>query len=405
MLLFLYYSLLNVGYGKTIWVRQGETAVVRCKKPGQMVRFEEPGQVLALKFNSSKPQMIAPKLTFWELDDSNSVGSQVLAIRMNDMQLEKETDLTCSDEDGNIEYYKVKMLIPPKVTASLNSKATLAEGEELKASCSAKGGQPNVSISWSNTVDDESYSVGDGEMVSNISYTVSSTFHRQRFRCHVSQNGETTIYDLDEVYVEYKPTVVNLTINKEVNENEALDTPNCQANSYPAAKINYQISGDNGITWVNFDPKTTISLDKADNLVRCLAQNSRGSATSDSVKLKVFPAPSDSPMTSSTTTTSTTSLKNPKISDNSAGTNGSDDVNSEAALANQVEKSGKNGIILSVIGSGAFIVIVLFGWILRKFVKRSEGETYKTDEISDLEEGISLHDPELEAHKKKEYFM
>ena len=71
MLLFLYYSLLNVGYGKTIWVRQGEAAVVRCKKPGQMVRFEEPGQVLALKFNSSKPQMIAPKLTFWELDDSN----------------------------------------------------------------------------------------------------------------------------------------------------------------------------------------------------------------------------------------------------------------------------------------------------------------------------------------------
>ena len=78
-------------------------------------------------------------------------------------------------------------------------------------------------------------------MVSNISYTVSSTFHRQRFRCHVSQNGETTIYDLDEVYVEYKPTVVNLTINKEVNENEALDAPNCQANSYPAAKINYQV--------------------------------------------------------------------------------------------------------------------------------------------------------------------
>ena len=38
-------------------------------------------------------------------------------------------------------------------------------------------------------------------------------------------------------------------------------------------------------------------------------------------------------------------------------------------------------------------------------MKRSEGETYKTDEISDLEEGISLHDPELEAHKKKEYFM
>ena len=71
----------------------------------------------------------------------------------------------------------------------------------------------------------------------------------------------------------------------------------------------------------------------------------------------------------------------------------------------KVEKSGKNGIILSVIGSGAIIVFILFGWILRKFVKRHEGETYKTDELDDLEEGVSLHDPELEAHKKKEYFM
>ena len=71
----------------------------------------------------------------------------------------------------------------------------------------------------------------------------------------------------------------------------------------------------------------------------------------------------------------------------------------------KVKESGANGIIMSIIGSGAFIVILLFGWILRKFIKRSEGETYKTDELSDLEEGISLHDPELEAHKKKEYFM
>ena len=73
----------------------------------------------------------------------------------------------------------------------------------------------------------------------------------------MSQNGETTIYDLDEVYVEYKPTVVNLTINKEVNENEALDTPNCQANSYPAAKINYQVSG----SFKNFVPKNFFCLE------------------------------------------------------------------------------------------------------------------------------------------------
>ena len=74
-------------------------------------------------------------------------------------------------------------------------------------------------------------------------------------------------------------------------------------------------------------------------------------------------------------------------------------------LATQVEKSGKNGIILSVIGSAAFLLVVLFGIVLRRFVKRGQGQTYKTDELSELDEGISLHDPELEAHKKKEYFM
>ena len=74
-------------------------------------------------------------------------------------------------------------------------------------------------------------------------------------------------------------------------------------------------------------------------------------------------------------------------------------------LATQVEKSGKNGIILSIIGSGAFLLVVLFGIVLRRFVRRGQGQTYKTDELSELDEGISLHDPELEAHKKKEYFM
>lgn len=404
MLLLVFYSLLNLTDGKTIWVRQGETAVVKCKKPGQMIRFEAPDQVLALKFNSSKPQMIAPIETNWQLDDSNSVGSQVLAIRMDDMQLTKETDLTCSDEDGNEESYKVKMLIPPKVTVALTSSDTLAEGEQFTARCSATGGQPGVALSWSNTLGDvlegESSTTETG-VVSNVSYVVSSSFHRKRFKCHVTQNSEATTFELEEVFVEYQPTIVTLSVNKEVNENEALDAPNCEAQSYPQSKINYQISKDGKVSWSNFDPNSAISLND-NQYIRCRAQNSRGEAFSESVKLKVFPAPSDSPITSSTTTTSTISSKNPKNSANNESNNS--DPNS-GSLATQVEKSGKNGIILSVIGSGAFIVIVLFGWILRKFVKRSEGETYKTDELSDLEEGISLHDPELEAHKKKEYFM
>ena len=99
---------------------------------------------------------------------------------------------------------------------------------------------------------------------------------------------------------------------------------------------------------------------------------------------------------------STPAPKSPRII-SSKESNGDNQTPSQ--LATQVEKSGKNGIILSVIGSGAFLLVVLMGIVLRRFVRRGQGQTYKTDELSELDEGISLHDPELEAHKKKEYFM
>ena len=67
-------------------------------------------------------------------------------IRMDAMSAAKETTLECSDEDGNVKYFSIKLLRPPTVTKGFITSSTLKEGEELSAFCEAKGGQPMVDI-------------------------------------------------------------------------------------------------------------------------------------------------------------------------------------------------------------------------------------------------------------------
>jgi len=177
----------------------------------------------------------------------------------------------------------------------------------------------------------------------------------------------------------------------------------CTAQSYPESKISYQISKTQK-EWREFKPSSEeLSLSDNSSFIRCKATNSQGVIFSDAAKLKVFKMPTQVVYTTPVVT-STPATKSPRMVANEEPSSDSN-KQTPSQLATQVEKSGKNGIILSVIGSGAFLLVVLMGIVLRRFVRRGQGQTYKTDELSELDEGISLHDPELEAHKKKEYFM
>ena len=71
-MLLLYSLLALVSNAETIWTAAGKPVVVTCKlQKGQMLRFEDPQQVLAIKFTSQPAQMIAPLETDWKLDWTN----------------------------------------------------------------------------------------------------------------------------------------------------------------------------------------------------------------------------------------------------------------------------------------------------------------------------------------------
>ena len=55
-------------------------------------------------------------------------------------------------------------------------------------------------------------------------------------------------------------------------------------------------------------------------------------------------------------------------------------------------------------GVSCFLGFVIFLFFIRRCLQDRQGDSYKTEETNP-DEAVSLHDPELEAHKKKEYFM
>jgi hypothetical protein len=95
----------------------------------------------------------------------------------------------------------------------------------------------------------------------------------------------------------------------------------------------------------------------------------------------------------------------------------SDSVKTDSANL-EVAKAGPRGIILSIIGKliltnrrllffsgvSCFLGFVIFLFFIRRCLQDRQGDSYKTEETNP-DEAVSLHDPELEAHKKKEYFM
>ena len=75
---------------------------------------------------------------------------------------------------------------------------------------------------------------------SDLSQRVTSEFHRKDLKCEILQNGEVSVNNLGQMFVEYKPQKIEYLPNGEINENDNLGKYSCQADSYPDAKISYE---------------------------------------------------------------------------------------------------------------------------------------------------------------------
>ena len=160
--------------------------------------------------------------------------------------------------------------------------------------------------------------------------------------------------------------------------------------------------------------------------VRCVASVGEYRVESNFDMISVFTKQTTTSPTTTTTTRRTTAAR-PSSSTaaekvgkseltTGAGTTSADSETDSANL--EVTKAGPRGIILSIIGQlllinsrllfnsgvSCFLGFVIFLFFIRRCLQDRQGDSYKTEETNP-DEAVSLHDPELEAHKKKEYFM
>ena len=188
----------------------------------------------------------------------------------------------------------------------------------------------------------------------------------------------------------------------------------CLADGNPQPSFTYQMSI--GSEYSEFNRSTLLSRDVNGALVRCKAQNSLGIQFSPSIKISVLQKPTRNYVTS--TQVSSATIKSTKATTASSSVaerrinpqprsdlNSGSDVIEEKVLTEDVQQAGPRGIILSIVGVSCFLGFVIFLFFIRRCLKDRQGESYKTEELCTDGEGTSLHDPELEAHKKKEYFM
>ena len=189
----------------------------------------------------------------------------------------------------------------------------------------------------------------------------------------------------------------------------------CVASGNPPPRFTFQMSV--GDEFSEFNRSTLLSSDVNGALVRCKAQNPLGISFSPTVKISVLAKPTRTYVTSTQAaesvgvkstkaTTAASSIAERRV--NPQPRSGLDSAAPEETpiLTDiEVQQAGPRGIILSIVGVSCFLGFVIFLFFIRRCLKDRQGESYKTDELCTDGEGTSLHDPELEAHKKKEYFM
>ena len=341
------------------------------------------------------------------------------------MDLSYEDNLTCVNESGDKKTFEVKMLVQPEVSVVQKSKGELMVGETFSAQCDAAGGKPMVNVKWELS-DGSPLKINQTSKIeqttsSLVTLKVNKELNGKSVNCLVEQNGKTKSYEAGKINVLFLPENINFVSEVNFQIGEIL-TPRCTADSNPPADISYEMVSESTIkddlrdsentegklrgnvfgVFSTFDITTSLTLDMNGRGFRCRAKNKIGSTLSEVKTLRVLKTPKIAIVTTTRTTTETTRTSEFVPSSNSELKT---EINTTTIdFSKVVQKSGPRGIILSIVGVSCFLGFFIFLFFIRRCLKDRQGESYKTDDIC-TEEGQSLHDPELEAHKKKEYFM
>ncbi|CBY36264.1 unnamed protein product [Oikopleura dioica] len=403
-----------------IYVKEGANQRIRCNIPGskKLLRVSTEEQILFVKIKGSKTTQVGSGSEAWSLVD-DSIDDFSINLELISMSPEKALLVSCDNDSGDTIKYDIRLQKEPLLTFTEESTYPLSENSLLQMSCSAEDSVPKPQIRWEfsngRTFNTSISQLSSESLKSTMSAKVTRQDNGVGVQCVVVQNNESVkTKDFGILDVQFKPAKSDIVFSTKPSlvHGEKL-TAQCTVSSNPPADISYEIALKTSEIWQPLDVNEPFSYELHDQAkVRCVASVGEYRVESNFDMISVFTKQTTTTPTTTTTTRRTTAarpssstigekVKNSELT-TGAGTTSAD---SETETANlEVEKAGPRGIILSIIGVSCFLGFVIFLFFIRRCLQDRQGDSYKTEETNP-DEAVSLHDPELEAHKKKEYFM
>jgi len=373
-------------------------ASIECVPAGDtlLAFFKKDGNILFMR-TADTAQAVGDSR--FELDTTASTysadktsGQAKLVLTLTDVTLDDAGSYSCESDKGSVTPIDINVTVKPTVV--LETKINdIEEGKSdtIVAICTASGAKPQPDLVWTDDqgVDYSAESTvqpSDDNRLTTVTSElkiakVDRSHHLRKFTCTVKQAGEEVSAETtDTVNVQWKPTGVTITNEDTYTENSAA-TIVCSADANPDPSYRWQVQRSNetepsdvsGNTWsVDGSNISTESLLLSDDQIKlfCVASNDFGDSEQASVTLNITAQPTPAP------------------------TSVADGIGSGA---------GKGAIVYSTVGVICVIVLIA-GFLLAKKVLCAKKAVYKTEGDKD-EAQENLNDDELEAGKKKEYFM
>jgi len=371
--------------GREYSFERGQDGLIECSPPNNVISttFKQGTKQLFIGIKSQNATPIMESrfvLNDYTYSDTLSKKQATMKLSLPNVQLEDEGSYSCENQIGESEEIKITVTVKPEVNLVEGEKFDIEENSVAKfATCTAQGAKPQPDITWfddqgkpydgeTTTKESDDTRLSTVESVLKIENINRNDHHDRSFVCKVKQNdievdSKTTN---SKVNVLYAPEQPNIPSSTEFVERSTASI-SCEGNANPQPSYSWQVKNENvtdinQTNWVKSDDGKTItkeiSLEENGLELICVIENELGRAEK-SVQLMV-----------------------------------TDTIQSGAA---------KGAFVYSIIGVICLVVLIA-GFVLLRRVIFTKKAVYKTEGDKD-ETHESLKDDELEAGKKKEYFM
>jgi hypothetical protein len=381
---------------------EGSDGTISCKPPSKsndvvLTEFNrKDGKKLFMAYKDDEVKSLVPSrfVPTYTYSDKSTTGAKfttaTLDLALKNISLDDEASYVCMNQNSESTQITITVTVTP--TAEVQNAETLDTqvGQSLPiGSCTARDAKPKPTIVWLDNdgkiYDNALETTTDGSRAKLFTVkseleisSVERAHHGKGFVCSIRQDGKEVqrVSVTPAVNVKWAPENTKIAAKDVYLEKSAVSL-SCETSANPAPTFIWSVRDENKTIEADFQHWTisgnkisteTVALADHGTEFICVAQNDLGQTqTSQRLSITELPKTTIPPQT------------------------------------NEIQNgAAKGAMVYSIIGVIVVIVAVAAFILLRRILVTKKA-VYKTEDKDETAE--SLKDEELEAGKKKEYFM